>query len=79
MAAGLLSLVGLMGQNPLTTREKEVVCCLAEGLTSKEIGAKIGISAKTVEFHRHNIMRKLEVKGVAGVVRYAIRLKLIDP
>jgi DNA-binding CsgD family transcriptional regulator len=80
MAAGLLSVAGLMGQDdPLTTREKEVVCCLAEGLTSKEIGAKIGISAKTVEFHRHNIMRKLEVRGVAGVVRYAIRLKLIDP
>jgi DNA-binding CsgD family transcriptional regulator len=63
----------------LTSREKEVVHCLADGLTSKEIAAKIGISAKTVEFHRHNIMRKLEVRGVAGIVRYAIRLKLIEP
>jgi DNA-binding CsgD family transcriptional regulator len=68
-----------MESDLLTTREKEVVHCLADGLTSKEIAAKIGISAKTVEFHRHNIMRKLEVRGVAGIVRYAIRLKLIEP
>ncbi len=68
-----------MASDKLTSREKEVVYCLADGLTSKEIAAKIGISSKTVEFHRHNIMRKLEVKGVAGIVRYAIRLKLIEP
>jgi DNA-binding CsgD family transcriptional regulator len=68
-----------MAPDILTSREKEVVYCLVEGLTSKEIASKIGISSKTVEFHRHNIMRKLEVRGVAGIVRYAIRLKLIEP
>jgi len=69
----------IMPSDLLTAREKEIVYCLAEGLTSKQIALKIGISAKTVEFHRHNIMKKLEVRGVAGIVRYAIKFRLIEP
>ncbi len=57
----------------LTPREREVLQLIAEGLTSKAIGAKIGIALKTVETHRANIIRKLEIHSIAELTKYAIR------
>ena len=62
----------------LTNREREIVRLTAEGLTEKEIGFKLGISAKTVEFHRQSIRKRLGVEGIAGIIRYAIRNGLIE-
>ena len=64
-------------QAALTEREAEIVCLSAEDLANKEIAARLGIAIKTVEFHRHNICRRLGVHGTAGMVRYAIRKRLI--
>ena len=63
----------------LSTRERQVVQMIAEGKSNKEIGQSLDISIRTVENHRAAIMRKLEVDSVAGIVRYAIRNKLIEP
>ena len=60
----------------LTTREREIVQLVGEGYTSKEIAASLGISVKTVETHRSNLMRKLQVHTVGEVVRYAIRHRI---
>jgi DNA-binding NarL/FixJ family response regulator len=62
----------------LTPREQEVMRLLAEGLCSKDIGAKLFISPKTVENHRANIMSKLDLHSTMELVRYAVKLGLID-
>jgi DNA-binding NarL/FixJ family response regulator len=62
---------------PLTQREREVLGLIAEGSTSKEIASKLFISLQTVETHRSNLMTKLRVKNVAGMVIYAVRLGLV--
>ena len=63
----------------LTDREKEIAVLLAQSNSSKEVAQKLDISAKTVENHRTNLMRKLGVHDVAGVIRYVIRQGLYDP
>jgi two-component system response regulator NreC len=63
----------------LTPREREVVQLIAEGKTTKGIAEVLGISVKTVESHRANIMEKLDIHDIAGIVRYAIRRGLIQP
>jgi DNA-binding NarL/FixJ family response regulator len=63
----------------LTGREREIVRLIAEGRTSKEIGLLLGISVKTVETHRSNLMRKLRVHSVSETVRYAIRHHYVVP
>ena len=63
----------------LTAREREVVQLVAEGKTTKEIASILGISVKTADSHRSNIMEKLDVHEAAGLVRYAIRQGLIQP
>jgi two-component system response regulator NreC len=65
--------------DPLTSREREIVQCIAEGQTTKEIAAHLGLSVKTVESHRINLMRKLDIHETATLVRYAIRRGLITP
>jgi DNA-binding NarL/FixJ family response regulator len=57
----------------LTSREREVVQLLCEGKTNRAVAERLGISVKTVETHRANIMRKLEIHSVTGLVRYAVR------
>ena len=57
----------------LTSREREVLQLLAEGLTSKEIAAKLSLSVKTVENHRHQIMERLGIRSVAELTKFAIR------
>jgi len=64
---------------PLTAREKEIIAFIAQGLTSKEIAAKLHISCATVETHRTNLMTKLGVRNVAGLVPYAFRTGLVEP
>jgi DNA-binding NarL/FixJ family response regulator len=56
----------------LTAREKEIILLIAQGFTSKEIAAKLYISVATVETHRTNLMTKLGVRNVAGLVSYAV-------
>jgi len=69
---------GPAGVSPLTTREREVVRLLAVGRGNKEIGSVLGISVKTVESHRANIMRKLELDTIVDLVRYAVRNRLVE-
>jgi DNA-binding NarL/FixJ family response regulator len=63
----------------LTPREREIVQLVGEGRSTKELADKLGISPKTAETHRTNIMRKLNLHSVSEVVRYAIRNKLVEP
>jgi DNA-binding NarL/FixJ family response regulator len=63
----------------LTSREREIVQLLSEGKTSKEVASLLGISVKTAETHRANIMRKLEIHSVSELVRYAVRNQIIEP
>ena len=60
----------------LTEREREVLQKTAEGNTTKDIAASLGISIKTVETHRRNIMEKLQIQSVAELTKYAIRAGL---
>jgi DNA-binding NarL/FixJ family response regulator len=62
----------------LTAREQEVLQLLAEGKSNKEVASVLRISPKTVETHRARIMSKLDVHSVGGLVRYAIRNRLMD-
>ena len=62
----------------ITAREKQIMRLLAEGLSVKEIAAKLYISRKTVENHRSNIMNKLGLHNAIELIRYAARLGLID-
>ncbi|MCH2172621.1 response regulator transcription factor [Myxococcota bacterium] len=63
----------------LTDREREVLGLIAEGLSSKEIAAMLGVSLKTVDSHRSNLMDKLDIHKVSGLVRFAIREGLVEP
>jgi len=65
--------------NPLTQRERAVLQLIAEGKSNKEVAAHLGISVKTAEAHRRNIMLKLDIHETAGLVRHAIRIGLIEP
>ena len=62
----------------LTPREQEIMVLLTEGLSSKEIADKLFISPKTVDNHRSNIFRKLNLHSVIELIRYAARLGIID-
>jgi DNA-binding NarL/FixJ family response regulator len=62
----------------LTTRQREVLRLIAEGFTTKEIAQQLNISAKTVDAHRTQLMRELNIHDIAGLVRYAIRIGLVS-
>ncbi len=63
----------LSDNSSLTNREREILQLIAEGASTKEIAFKIGVSIKTVETHRQQIMKKLNLHSVAELTRYAIR------
>ena len=63
----------------LTAREREVLQLVAEGKTTKEIGAILGVSTKTADAHRTRLMQKLDIHDIAGLTRHAIRSGLIQP
>jgi DNA-binding NarL/FixJ family response regulator len=57
----------------LSAREREVLKYIAEGMATKEIASELGLSAKTVEAHRHQIMEKLDIHSIAELTKYAIK------
>ena len=61
----------------LTSREREVLKLLADGLSVKEVAARLGRAVKTAEVHKYNLMRKLGVHDRAGLVKYAIAHRLV--
>jgi DNA-binding NarL/FixJ family response regulator len=62
----------------LTPRQREVLRMIADGLNTKDIAYRLGLSAKTVETHRAEIMERLQIRDVAGLTRYAIRKGLVS-
>jgi PAS domain S-box-containing protein len=64
---------------PLTEREKQVLVLIADGKSTKEVAAALGISYKTADSHRSKIMEKLDVHETASLVRYAVRQRLVQP
>jgi two-component system response regulator NreC len=68
---------GQEGPDVLTAREREVLTCIAEGMTNREIAEALVISSKTVERHRENIMAKLDMHNRVELVKYAIKKGLI--
>ncbi|MBA2708404.1 MAG: response regulator transcription factor [Gemmatimonadaceae bacterium] len=63
----------------LTRRERGVLVEIARGFTNKEIAATLGVSVRTVESHRESLLRKLDVRGTAGLTRFAIAAGLLPP
>ncbi len=62
----------------LTPREREVVKMIAEGNSAREIAGVLGLSVKTVEAHRFNLMRKLDIHNKAQLVTYAIQKRIVN-
>ena len=75
---GTGSLETVSSRDRLTSRQREILQLLAEGKTSKEVAAVLGVSTKTVETHRANIMKRLNCHSVGELVRYAIRNNIIQ-
>jgi DNA-binding NarL/FixJ family response regulator len=63
----------------LTARQREILQLIAEGRTTQEIAGTLHISVKTVESHRAQLMERLDIHDVAGLVRYAIRMGVVTP
>ena len=66
-------------QPVLTPREREVLRCIAAGMTARQVAETLFISTKTVETHRARLMEKLDLHTTAALVRYAIRKGIADP
>jgi DNA-binding NarL/FixJ family response regulator len=84
IAAAVASKVvaGVLDSSPLdalTPRQREVLQRVAEGASTKEIAFDLGLSPKTVEIHRRQLMERLQIHDVASLVRFALRAGLIDP
>jgi DNA-binding NarL/FixJ family response regulator len=69
--------IAATGRNRLTPREREIVQLLAEGKSTKEVAVALGLSVKTAETHRSNIMRKLQLHSVSDLVLYAVRNNIV--
>ena len=63
----------------LTPRHREILQLIAEGHTTKEIARRLKIGTRTVEAHRAELMRRLDIHDIAGLVRYAVRVGLVSP
>jgi DNA-binding NarL/FixJ family response regulator len=63
----------------LTSRQREILQLVAEGRSTKEIASLLDLSVKTVETHRAQIMERLDIHDLAGLVRYAVRAGLVSP
>lgn len=61
----------------LTSRQREILQLVAEGHTSKDIANRLGLSYRTVESHRNQMMKRLDVHDVTGLVRFAVRVGLV--
>ena len=62
----------------LTQREREILRLLADGLSNKDVAAKLGISVRTAETHRAMLMQKLDLTSLPALVRYAVRNQIIE-
>ncbi len=62
----------------LTARERQVLSLLAQGLNNRDVAGRLGVSAKTVDHHRSNLMRKIDVHSVTELMAYAMREGLLD-
>jgi len=62
----------------LTARQREILQLIAEGRSTKEIAADLGVSVKTVETHRAQLMERLDIHDIPGLVRFAIRAGLVS-
>jgi DNA-binding NarL/FixJ family response regulator len=67
------------GAAMVTPREREIIQLIAEGHSSKQTATVLSVSVKTVDAHRAKIMRKLRLRSVSDLVRYAIRNKIVQP
>lgn len=65
-------------ETDLTPRERQILKLLAEGKANKEVASALGLSIKTVEAHRANLMRKLDLRSLTELIRFAIRNHLVD-
>lgn len=63
---------------PLTPRQLDILQLIVKDMTAKEIGQALNISAKTVEFHKDHIRKNLNVNGVAGMLRYALKNGIVQ-
>ena len=66
-------------RNLLTARQRKILQLIAEGQSTKEIAFLLGVSVKTIEAHRAQLMERLGIHNVAGLVRYAMRVGLVPP
>jgi DNA-binding NarL/FixJ family response regulator len=64
--------------NTLPPRQREILCLIARGLSTKEIAYDLNLSIKTVETHRARLMERVSIHDIAGLTRYAIRAGLVD-
>ncbi|MFL6246488.1 MAG: response regulator [Thermoanaerobaculia bacterium] len=62
----------------LTPRQREILQLVAEGHSSKEIGQRLGISYRTVETHRNELMKRLDIHDLTGLVRFAVRMGMVE-
>ncbi|MFZ4623749.1 MAG: response regulator [Rhodoferax sp.] len=67
-----------LAADPLSPRQREVLQLIAEGQSSKEIARRLDLSVKTVDTHRSQLMKQLDIHEVAGLVRYAMRVGLVS-
>lgn len=74
---GVANLLEASSQTDLTLREREVLGLVAQGMTNRDISDRLGISAKTVDNHRSNLMRKTNVHSVAELMSFAMREGLL--
>ncbi|MBQ0050278.1 MAG: helix-turn-helix transcriptional regulator [Bacteroidales bacterium] len=77
LSARLTNIIG-QGGDAVSEREKEIIRCLVQGMTNKEIAGQLFISVNTVITHRRNIARKLQIHSLAGLTIYAIANNIID-
>jgi DNA-binding NarL/FixJ family response regulator len=66
-------------EKQLSPRQQEILKLIADGHTTKEIAQHLGVKAKTVDAHRANLMKELDIHDIASLVRYAIRIGLVSP
>jgi DNA-binding NarL/FixJ family response regulator len=66
-------------KDSVTPREREIIQLVAEGYSNKEAATRLGVSTKTIEAHRANIMRKLRLRSASDLVRYAVRNNIVQP
>jgi DNA-binding NarL/FixJ family response regulator len=82
MATAMRSLIrdpdSARAAHPLSNREKQILQLVAEGFSTREIAGRLGLSVRTVDNHRTNIMRKLNLHNVAALTRYAIQNELVS-